>query len=91
MDTIPTHAELLALWKRDSDLATSMQVPYTRARQWRSRGLLPPEYWPDFKVRLSELFKRDVSYEQLTLAYREARIAKRQELAEVEPPGADAA
>jgi hypothetical protein len=90
MNDTPTHAELLALWKRDSDLAAAMQVPYTRARQWRARGLLPSEYWPAFIIQLAELFDRHVTYEQLTLAYREARQSRRQEMAEA-PPGADAA
>lgn len=87
----PSHAELLALWERDSDLARSMNVTYTCARQWKERGRLPPEHWTDFIAQLDALFGRTVTYEQLTLAYKEARQAKRQEMAEAGPPGGDAA
>lgn len=60
-----THADILALWSRASDLATDLNVPYGRAHKWKQRGFIAPVYWDDLILVASQRFDIILTYQQL--------------------------
>jgi len=60
-----THADILALWSRASDLATDLNVPYGRAHKWKQRKFIAPAYWDDLIVAASQRFDILLTYQQL--------------------------
>ena len=41
-----TFQDLIAQWDTVAAFAVDVEVPYQRARKWRDRNNIPPEYWP---------------------------------------------
>jgi hypothetical protein len=41
-----TFQDLIAQWDTVAAFAVDVGVPYQRARKWRDRNNIPPEYWP---------------------------------------------
>jgi len=61
-----THAEILALWPRVSDLANDLNVPYGRAHKWKQRGYIAPVYWDELILLVAQRFGVSITLQQLT-------------------------
>lgn len=63
-----THSEMLNAWQDDRTLAEDMGVAYHRARDWRRRNSIPPQYWPKFVCLCESRGIEGVSLETLVAA-----------------------
>lgn len=66
-------AEILALWPDAQQLASDMDVPLSRARQWINRGYIRDGYWLRLIDVVEQRHRRIITCRQLVEASTAAR------------------
>lgn len=75
MQSVMSHSDVISLWRNAGFFARAIGIDTAKARQWRHRGRIPSDYWPDVaKTRIAKEF--GITIERLAIMNRPRQVRK---------------